>query len=84
LDWLTHSPDINPKENTWALLKKQVAKRNPETIEDLENAIHLECQGFSSDVVSNTFSSIDNRIDLSIESNGRVISFNRYILLERI
>jgi len=75
LDWSAHSPDIDPMKNIWALLKKQVAKRNPETIEDLENAIHLECQGFSSDVVSNTVSSIYNRIDLLIESNGRVISY---------
>ena len=75
MDWPAHSPDINPMENIWALLKKQVAKRNPEIIEDLENAIHLKCQGFSSDVVSNTVSSIYNRIDLLIESNGRVISY---------
>ena len=75
MDWPAHSPDINPMENIWALLKKQVAKRNPEIIEDLENAIHLECHDFSSDVVSNTISSIYNRIDLLIESNGRVISY---------
>ena len=62
-------------ENIWAILKKQVSKRNPETIEELEHATHLECQDFSPQIVYTLFCSIHNRIKLSIEGKGVALSY---------
>ena len=42
LDWPPRSPDLSPIENVWAILKKNVYKRNPQTIVDLEDYIFEE------------------------------------------
>jgi len=75
MDWPSYSPDLNPMENVWAILKRNVAKRNPETTEDLIEAIHLECRNFSQESGFNIFSSIYDRIDLLIESNDDAIHY---------
>jgi len=50
------------------MLKRNVPQRNPETIEELIEVFHLECQNFSQELGFNIFSSLYNRIDLLIES----------------
>jgi len=39
LEWPGNSPDINPIENLWLIMKKKVASRHPKNIEDLKTAI---------------------------------------------
>jgi transposase len=39
LDWPGNSPDMNPIENVWAVLKKEVAKLKPSSIAELIAAI---------------------------------------------
>ena len=39
LDWPSISPDLKPIENIWAVLKRNVAIKNPKNIEELEQAI---------------------------------------------
>ncbi len=33
-DWLSQSPDINPIENLWSVMKKMVQKQIPKNLED--------------------------------------------------
>ena len=39
LDWPANSPDFNPIENLWGIVKKKLHKHQPNTCEQLKDAI---------------------------------------------
>ncbi|CAF4965723.1 unnamed protein product [Rotaria sp. Silwood1] len=42
IDWPSNSPDINPIENMWSILKRRVEKRKPSNIDELDQFLHEE------------------------------------------
>ena len=34
--WSSNSPDLNPKENLWAIMKREIKKQQPKSIEELK------------------------------------------------
>ena len=57
MNWPSHTPDINPMENIWAILKRKVMIRNPQNIQELIESIHNECRNFPQNIILHTFNS---------------------------
>jgi len=75
LPWPTYSPDLNPIENLWAVLKRKIRKRRAKTIDQLEDIIHEEWASLSENYVKQLCRSIHKRIEMCIENEGDKINY---------
>ena len=71
LKWPGNSPDLNPIENVWSLLKRKVA-RIPNTTERslIENIIKVWNYGISKDYLQNLAKSMPKRIKEVLKAKG--------------
>ena len=74
LNWPAKSPDLNPIEHVWHLLKQQVRKCLPQTLEELEAAIQEEWEKIDDTVLSNLCESFQAKLEKCIQVNGRQIN----------
>ena len=70
LPWPSLSPDMNPMEHVWALLKIKVADRRPTSAEELTRAIKEEWKDLPQELASNLMNGMSRRINSLIEANG--------------
>jgi transposase len=70
LPWPSMSPDQNPIENVWALMKINIAKKKIKTIKGLKSELVKEWNNLSSDLAAKLVSSMKNRVAALIESRG--------------
>ena len=75
MDWPSNSPDLNPIENLWAIVKGNVERRMPKNLTDLERFMAEEWREILDDVLMNLAGSIKRRCELIIENNGERISY---------
>lgn len=76
LDWPATSPDLNPIENLWAYLSKEVYKKgNFANVEDLFEALQKEWAALNPQILANLYASMDARLDLVQEAKGYPIRF---------
>ncbi|MBC7196880.1 MAG: IS630 family transposase [Deferribacterales bacterium] len=75
IDWPSKSCDLNPIENLWPIIKRKVRKRQPKTVEELEDFIYEEWDALDNDYISNLCNSIHNRIDACLRNNGAKIKY---------
>ena len=79
MDWPSNSPDLNPIENLWAILKKKVEKKvgiwlmkeKKLTITEFQEIIKQEWEGLDRDLYLKLSRSMKNRIDQVIEQEGK-------------
>lgn len=64
IDWPPCSPDCNPIENVWRLMKQQIRKRNPfpTTMENLKVAIQEEWDLITPEELTSLVDSIPTRV----------------------
>jgi transposase len=69
-NWPARSPDLNPIENIWAILKRKVRLRAPLTEEELKRVAIEEFGKLSAETISNTCKSINSRLEAVLGSKG--------------
>jgi transposase len=75
LPWPASSPDLNPIENLWGILKVRVDRRKPKNKEELITYAKEEWNGIEMETVRRTIESLPNRIELVIENGGNKIDY---------
>ena len=75
MDWPSNSPDLNPIENLWAIVKGNVERRMPKNLNDLERFMAEEWRNIPETVIINLAGSMRRRCELIIENNGERISY---------
>jgi hypothetical protein len=68
--WPANLPDLNPIENTWTLLKDNVAKRGASSLEGLERYRREEWYGLSVTYAQRLVGSMPSRVREVIAANG--------------
>jgi len=70
IDFPAYSPDLNPIENVWSVLKRQVESRNPQSIDDLKIKIAEEWHNIDNTYVAKLINSMKTRCQSVIANDG--------------
>ena len=68
--WPGNSPDLNPMENLWSVLRDRTLLRSPTTKDGLRTAIHAAWRSIDSNYTATLFSSMPNRLRDVIKAKG--------------
>lgn len=74
--WPPNSPDINPIENFWGILKRKLYENNQKyaTKDELWSAIVKFCNKIDKKTIKSLTSSVDNRLITLIQNKGNYIN----------
>jgi hypothetical protein len=75
IDWPSNSPDLNPIENLWNIVKTNVEKRWPKNFNQLERFMVEEWKKIPEETLVNLVGSMNKRCRLVIEKNGERIPY---------
>lgn len=70
LDWPSQSPDLNPIENLWEILDREVRKKNPSNLTELEQILKSEWEKIPLDITTSLVDSMPSRLQAVIENKG--------------
>ena len=74
IDWPSNSPDINPTENLWSVLERNVDKQKPANIDELEEFLNQEWENIELSTLINLVLSMKTRCLAIIELKGERIN----------
>ena len=75
LDWPPMSPDLNPIENLWAIIKKRIEKLDPSTKSDLKEVIEEIWNGIDHELIKSLIKSMKKRLQECIAKEGEKIDY---------
>jgi len=77
IDWPANSPDLNPIENIWSLLKDNVQSRKVflRDISELKVALREEWENLDSSVFKKVVASMPQRINAVLKAKGGSIKY---------
>ena len=73
MDWPASSPDLNPIENVWAILKYRVRRRmngGPHTHTALVEAVQAEWDALEQDEIDRVILSMERRVNALLLAKG--------------
>jgi transposase len=70
LNWPSYSPDLNPIENLWAILKSSIADRNPTNEAELFALVNKAWDEIPNETLKNLVKSMPRRCQAVIDSKG--------------
>ncbi len=75
--WPAQSPDLNPVENLWRLIKIRVSERRHRirTVEEMKDAIKEEWERLTEEDFCKCVESMHNRCKLVIQAKGGSIKY---------
>ena len=75
VDWPSNSPDANPIENLWSVIKRRVEKRRPSNLNELNKFLHDKWNKVDMLIINNLIKSMKSRCLALIESKGERIDY---------
>jgi transposase len=75
ISWPAQSPDLNPIENVWSVLKANVSNYKPSSTKELKRIIKKEWKKFDKIFAENLVGSMKNRISNVISNKGDHVLF---------
>ena len=75
LSWPSQSPDLNPMENVWAILKANVNNHKPNSVKELIKIIQKEWKKFDNIFAQNLVISMKNGVSLLLSNGGNHILY---------
>ena len=75
IDWPSYSPDLNPIENIWAIMKRKIAGKTFTTINSLKNELCTIWRELDDEMIMKTWMSIYNRMNDCIEGKGCLTNY---------
>ncbi len=70
LDWPANSPDLNPVENLWGIVKRKMRDIRPNNADDLKATIKATWASISPEQCHRPIASMPRRIDAVIHAKG--------------
>jgi len=75
IDWPSCSPDLNPIENIWAIIKQKVEYCMLNNLKELERYMIKEWQAIPESILKNLVDSMRRRCQEVLKKNGELINY---------